>query len=156
MVTPPEKEVRHIAAGYAIYSLMFFGVGGFMLTLMGSHGLSQFLKNLEIAGGTFLLFLGGGLINLLMAFGSWRVLSYKGWKKRAVLLAAVGIAALFVLSNLTGLAAYVMGRRSMELGYIQVVSPLFITAGYVLLAALLVRTVLISNKVRQPTEEGSG
>jgi hypothetical protein len=152
----PEKEVRYVAAGYAIYSLMFFGIGGFILTLMGWRGSSRFFENLEIVGGTLLLMLSCGVINLLMAFGSWRVLSYKGWKKMAVLIAAVGIAALLVLSNITGLVAWAMGRRSMELGYIQIVSPLVITAGYVLLAGLLVRTVLISNKARQPTEESGG
>jgi|GEM_PF-5773561 len=156
MARSPEKEVRYIAAGYAIYALMFFGGGVFMLTIVGWHGYSQFFKDLEIIGGTLLLMLGGGVINLLMAFGSLRVFLYKRWKRNAILFGAVGIATILVLSNLIGLIAWIQGASPKELGYIQIISPLVIAVGYVLLAASLVRTVLISNNALQPTQTTRG
>ena len=149
MTTTPDKEVRYIAVGYVVYALMFLIIGGSMLYLTGWHGWEQLSSDMEIMGGTLLLLFIGGVVNLLLAFGSWRVLLYKGWKKILVLSSAVGVAVYLVISNVIGLVRYSSGIVPVDLGAIQIVSPLAIAVGYVILAVLLVRAVKISNNAAQ-------
>jgi hypothetical protein len=144
MATSPKHEVRYIAVGYAAYALMFLAIGGIIFSYAEWTGFQQFLEDLEVIGETVLLITGGFIVNTVMAVGSWRMLSLKGWKRRVILFGAIALAAVFALNIIMGIiTAWTRGYLVLELENIQFISSLGLAIGYVLLAVLLVRTVLI-------------
>jgi hypothetical protein len=97
-----QKKARHIAAGYAIMALLFFGMCVVLLGAGGWHGLGQVMRNLAVIGKTLALVFGLFVINSLLALGSWRLLAFSPRIQKLVVVAASALACVAVVNNLVG------------------------------------------------------
>jgi membrane protease YdiL (CAAX protease family) len=102
MNTAQMKEAKYITAGYAILALMYLAMATMLLGADGWGGLEQAMQNIDIIGGTLLLILGLFFLNLLLALGSWRVLTFSLLYRRLFLSAAIVVAVVVVINNIPG------------------------------------------------------
>jgi len=135
------KQVKYVAFGYVIYALMYLAMAAILL----SAGGFEIFHNLDMVGGTLFLIACGCLVNLLLAIGSWRILTLSIWKRRLLLGSAIGVAIVLFVNSLLGLWRWYHGTLPTDLGSTAVTGGTLVTLGYVLLAYSLVRIVTTSN-----------
>jgi hypothetical protein len=138
------KEVKYVAAGYAIYALMYIALAAILLSASGGF------HNLDIIGGALSLIAGACLLNLLFAVGSWRVLTLSIWKRRLLLGGAISVAVVLVVSNLLGLWRWYHETLPTDIGPPAVMGGTLVALGYVFLAYGLMRIVATSNTSFNP------
>jgi hypothetical protein len=140
------REAKYVAAGYAILALMYLVMALMLVGVSGLNGLEQVIQNIDILGGTLLLMLGLFLLNVLLALGSWRVLTFSLLKRRLFLGAAISIAIVVVLNNIPGWWRWYHGALPPDIGPPAVLGGALIALGYVFLAYSIARVVSTSNK----------
>lgn len=140
------KDVKFVAAGYVMYALMYLA----MATILLSATDFEIFQNLDIIGGTLFLLAGGSVLNLLLAVGSWRVLTLSTWKRRLLLGSAFGVAVVLIVNSAHGLLRWYQGTLPTDIGPTAVTGGTMVTLGYVFLAYSLQRIVATSNTSLNP------
>lgn len=139
MNTAQIKEAKYVAAGYAIFALMYLAMATMLLDSGG-------VQNIDIIGRTLLLILSLSVLNLLLALGSWRVLTFSLLRRKLFLSAAVAVAIIAVINNIPGWWRWYQDMLPPDIGPVAVVGGALVALGYVSLAYSLARLVLTSNK----------
>jgi hypothetical protein len=151
------KEVKYVAASYAIVALGYLAMTAMAIGAVG--GLQSILQNFDIVGGTLLLLVGLFLLNLLLALGSWRVLHFSLLKQRLFLGAAVAVAAAAVINDVLGWWRWYQGMLPPDIADIAsaaVIAGAMLALGYVFLAFSLARLISTFNKRFQSTPRPLG
>jgi hypothetical protein len=144
------KESRYVTVGYATLALMYLTMTGMLVSASGWHGLEQATRDFEIIGGTLLLMLGMFFLNLLLALGSWRILTFSHVKRRLFLGASIAVAIIFVVNLIPGLWGWYQGALPPDIGSAAVIGQTVVALGYVLCAHSLAKALSTSNKRLQP------
>lgn len=135
-----------MAAGYTIFALMYLAIAVIFLSAGGWRGIDEVFQNMDIIGGTLLIIFGLFSLNLLLALGSWRVLSFSLLTRRLFLSAAIALAIVVVINNIRGWWRWYQGTLPPDIGPAAVIGGTLVALGYVYLAYSLAKQISTSNK----------
>ncbi len=144
------KERKGLAIGYSIYALLYVGIAGILLnrifSSMGWHGIDDLLEILTMMKSTLLFLFCAMGTNILLAIGSWKLLSLSTWLKRLPLTVSILIPTMLVVRIIPGFWYWYQGSLPAEIGITQIMSSSVLAIGYVTLAYGLTKLVFKSSR----------
>ena len=133
------KINRYVAIGYLVFAFANLGILTILINTTGWHGIyiafqefTTILKILLIQSGLL-------LVNILLAFGSWRVHFLTSNHRKLLIASAVIIAVAAVINSIQIWWSWFRNLMPTELGRTPVIGHTLIGLGYVLLAFLLLK-----------------
>lgn len=83
------KTYQAVSFSYALMACGFIGIAGFTISLLGWHGIDQFLNDMKMFYASLVPIVIFSLLNAVMAFLSWGFLGHSKNKKRVILGSAI-------------------------------------------------------------------
>lgn len=140
------KKTKYIAIGYLIYSLTYLAISIILIDVTGWRGIyiafhesTAILKILSILSG--LLF-----INILLAWGSWRVHTLTAGRRTLLVISATAIAIIALIDSIQIWWSWLQDIVPPELSTVPVVGHSLIGLGYVFLAFFLMKVVKTTSR----------
>lgn len=141
---------KALAIGYSFYALLYVILAGIFLNLIfstiKSHEIDIILETLAIIKSTLLFLFFAMSTNVLLAIGSWKLLSLSTGLKRLLLTVSILIPTILIVRIIPSLWHWYQGSLPAEIGITQIMSSSLLAIGYVTLAYGLTKLVFKSSR----------